>query len=100
MSFKTDSKVNDGPIYIDGGFKNCLDSFVADVSLCRCLNGSWAWLPYISAPSFASQAVFRLTDHRILNQHSAERRPVKAVRQSQAHPRRLGGGSAQEWPLG
>ena len=39
-----------GPIDIDGGFKNCLDSFVADVSLYRCLNGFWAWLPYHIRP--------------------------------------------------
>ena len=39
-------KVNDGLIDIDGGFKNCLDSFVADVSVCRRLNGFWARLPY------------------------------------------------------
>jgi hypothetical protein len=38
------AQVNDGPFDIDGGFKNCLDSFVADVSLWRCLNGFWAWL--------------------------------------------------------
>src|SRR6516225_5654344 len=44
------AQVNDGPIDIDGGFKNCLDSFVADVSLCRCLNGFWAWLPYHIRP--------------------------------------------------
>src|SRR5262245_39926191 len=44
------AKVNDGPIDIDGGFKNCLDSFVAHVSLCRCLNGFWAWLPYHIRP--------------------------------------------------
>src|SRR5262249_38427996 len=44
------AKVNDGPIDIDGGFKNCLDSFVAHVSLYRCLNGFWARLPYHIRP--------------------------------------------------